>query len=149
MVVVACGAADVDGADGGAGDDGDAPIPGFGEEGVGGVEVVVDFAAFHEADDVEAFADEWIELEEPALVASLEEPVLVAEKLVFAVGAEMEWAAEGEALEVCDVGWRAEAGATRGGDEDGVVDAEGEVGCDGGLGEGEGLVALGARLPSL
>jgi hypothetical protein len=118
------------GADCGAGDDGGAGIPGFGEESVGGVEVVLDFAAFHEAHDVEAFAEEWVELEEPALVAALEEPELVAEELVFAVGAEMEWAAEGEALQVDDLGRRAEAGASGGGDEDRVLDVEREEGCD-------------------
>src|SRR6201999_1320486 len=103
MVVVTRGSADVDGADGGAGDDGEAAVPGFGDEGVGGVEVVVDFAAFHEADDVEAFADEWVELEETALVAALEEPELIAEEFVFAIGAEMKWASEREALEVGDL----------------------------------------------
>jgi hypothetical protein len=124
MVVIACCSADVDGTDCGAGDDGEAAIPRLGDEGVGGVEVFVDFAAFHEADDVEAFSEEWVELEELALVASLEE----------------KGAAEREALEVGDVGRCAEAGAAGGDDEDRVLGADGEVGSDSAFGEGEGVV---------
>jgi hypothetical protein len=140
MVIIACCSADVDGTDCGAGDDGEAAIPRLGDEGVGGVEVFVDFAAFHEADDVEAFSEEWVELEELALVASLEEIVLIAEELVFAVGAEMKGAAEREALEVGDVGRCAEAGAAGGDDEDRILGADGEVGSDSAFGEGEGVV---------
>ncbi len=92
MVDVSGGTADVDGAERGAGDDGEAAVPGFGFEDVDGVEVLVDFAALHEGDGVEAFAEEWVEAEEFALVAALEEPELIAEQLVFAVGAEAEGA---------------------------------------------------------
>jgi hypothetical protein len=142
MVVVAGSSADIDGSDCGAGDDGEAAIPGLGDEGVRGVEVLVDFAALHEADDVETFSEEWVELEELALVAGLEEIVLIAEELVFAVGAETEGAAEREALEVGDVGRCAEAGAAGGDDEDRVLGVEGEVGSDSAFGEGEGVVTF-------
>jgi hypothetical protein len=142
MVVVAGGSADVDGSDCGAGDDGEAAIPGQGDEGASGVEVLVDFAAFHEGYGVEAFSEEWVELEEPALVAALEEIVLIAEELVFAVGAETEGAAEREALQVGDLGRCSEAGATGRDDEDRVLGADGEVGSDSAFGEGEGVVTF-------